>query len=64
MAFHDMNQALFAAQGELFHNKMKACGAYSEIHICPGSWHILPGDFLYTYIPGFLDRFFGKQKVK
>ncbi|MBP5274028.1 MAG: alpha/beta hydrolase [Abditibacteriota bacterium] len=50
---------VFAAQGELFHNKMKACGAYSEIHICPGSWHILPGDFLYTYLPGFLDRFFG-----
>ncbi|MBR4749558.1 MAG: alpha/beta hydrolase [Abditibacteriota bacterium] len=52
---------VYAAQGELFHNKMKAAGAKSEIYICPGSWHILPGDFLMAHIPAFLERHFGKQ---
>ncbi|MBP5274027.1 MAG: alpha/beta hydrolase [Abditibacteriota bacterium] len=51
---------VYAAQGELFYDRLRQAGAYGEIHISPESGHGLPDEFKMRFIPGFLKRFFGE----
>ncbi|MBQ9358203.1 MAG: alpha/beta hydrolase [Abditibacteriota bacterium] len=60
LLFGGRDDLVYAAQGELFYNRLRRAGVYAEIHISPGSGHGLPHEFKMRYIPQFLKRFFGE----